>query len=220
MEAGSKRSHYTLCVQCLNPWLGGGKNVLLPGKNNSSQNYSLRCTSLWKKYWGCGRWKSKYGTTESAWQLRQQQPPQLCEQTHNLRSRKWWSPLPGISYNTSKLLLTVWGPSEQEKYQYAVGSSAEFSYLWWEAKEPGLLGLSLEGGMTWGAFHQLLPGDHQGCGTRFFVSCSPIMFNRSKLKKEGLYWKEKVFNYEDSTITVRDGTCTGCADSPWRFSIW
>lgn len=77
----------------------------------------------------------------------------------------------------------------------------------------------LEEGMSWGAVCRLLPWNHQGHGTRLFVSCSPTMFNRNKLKKEELYWKEKVFHHEDSTSTIRDGTCMGCADSPWRFSI-
>lgn len=74
--------------------------------------------------------------------------------------------------------------------------------------------------MTCEADHQLLPRHHQGHGTRLFVSCFPTIFNRSKLKKEELYGKEEVFHHEDSTIIVRDGTCIGCADSPWRFSIW
>lgn len=86
------------------------------------------------------------------------------------------------------------GASEQDGFDYAVGRSAE-CYLWWEAKELGLLGLSLEEEMTWGAVHQLLPGHHQGHGTRLFVSCFPTVFNRSKLKKEELYWKEKVFHH-------------------------
>lgn len=113
---------------------------------------------------------------------------------HNsLRSREGMNPLylsflvPHLNYS-----LQFGAPLKKKGCKYIrcrelsrvlpVMSSAECYLFCWEE------------GMSWGAVCRHLPWNHQGHGTRLFVSCSPTMFNRNKLKKRGAVLKGKGFS--------------------------